>query len=382
MLNEHGDRKNLQYENPPKKQSEFPVKGYSGMTVIEYSTGHKAYYIRIKYGGRRCRIKLGDESTSWAQIELAYHQTINDINNGLSPVRINLTVDEYFHRFYLPWAKTNKASHKDDLSRFNSFIKPYLGKRILNRITTLSIQEILNGITGYTPATKNRIISLLRAMFRQALIWQLVNSNPATYIKQLKENNMADYVLSTIEVKAIINAAENINIKLANLLKLQACLAARIGEIVNLKYADIDLTLRRVQFARTKNGTSRTVPLNNYAYSVVSAMIENATSGEIFLFPSNNTPCNPMSINYRLIKSIALKAEVPKFKPHDLRRWAASTAANDDVGLKVISSFLGHSSTRVTEQRYAFVNCKPMQKATDSINNQLNYEGIKYVQLN
>jgi integrase len=117
---------------------------------------------------------------------------------------------------------------------------------------------------------------------------------------------------------------------------------ARRGELYALRWADVDLARRWAIFPKTKNGTSRGVPL---IASVVSEMEALPRPCEL-VFPEVMTTA---------WRTAAKKAGLADFRFHDLRHSAASRLVQSGANLSEVAQLLGHKDIRM-KQRYSHVH--------------------------
>ena len=359
------------------KQTEMSVKGHSGLYTITYASGTQKLYLRYKdpNNGKRRRIYIGNTNiTPLHQLYTLADCIRTDIANGIAPVQVNLTVSDFFDAHYLPWAKTNKLSWRDDLSRFDSHLREPIGDTQLNTLTTYQVQKVLDGMVAneYAPATRNKVLALLRKALNLACDWSMVHKNPAARIPLLKEFNICEYVLTDIEIQALLKAI-NQDTKselVGSVLKVQMATGLRIGEVLKLKWHNIDFSRRLITIVKPKSGVTRVIPMGDFAFEVLSQVQELALEGQ-HVFVSASDSSKHIVMPYRAIQRIKKSAGVERFSSHDLRRWFASTASNSGMSLHQVSRSLGHCTQAVTESRYSFLSAQSLNAVVNSVNQHL-----------
>jgi integrase len=73
---------------------------------------------------------------------------------------------------------------------------------------------------------------------------------------------------------------------------LAAFTGMRRGELLGLRWMDVDLNGRRVYLRETKNGSLRVVPLNELAYRVLVSL-PNGAPGDAVVEKGSGNPLNP-----------------------------------------------------------------------------------------
>ena len=149
----------------------------------------------------------------------------------------------------------------------------------------------------------------------------------------------------------------------------------RRGELLGLKWEDIDLTAGVIRVRRqvsridgkiveaplkTKNAY-RTVTISPQAVEVLNA--QKAKTNDEYVFPSpNGGPISPDSVN-NMLKRVLKRAGIPRVRFHDLRHTFATLALQNGVDIKTVSGMLGHFSADFTLDTYAHVTTAAQKEA-------------------
>src|SRR4030042_5265153 len=113
------------------------------------------------------------------------------------------------------------------------------------------------------PATVNKHISILKAMIKKAVDWNMVEEETlkrARRVKLLTENNKRLRYLSKEECQSLINACDQ-HLRPAVITALNT--GARKEEILSLKWDNVDLKHGFILLDRTKTGDRREIPIND-----------------------------------------------------------------------------------------------------------------------
>jgi integrase len=124
-----------------------------------------------------------------------------------------------------------------------------------------------------SPATVNRYLEVLNRLFTVAVReWRLVDRNPVRDVAKKKEPRGRIRFLSDDEREALLLACETSTWPgLRPLVMLAITTAARRGELINLKWTDIDLKAGEAFVRETKNDEPRVLPLLGKALEVLRA---------------------------------------------------------------------------------------------------------------
>ena len=127
----------------------------------------------------------------------------------------------------------------------------------------------------------------------------------------------------------------------------------RQGEILNLRWRDIDFEKERIIIPETKNGEIRQVAITGHCLELVKLLDKVRRLDSIYLFPGK-FPKRPIDIRSAWETAIK-KAEIPNFKFHDLRHSCASYLAMNGASLAEIAEVLGHKTLAMVK-RYAHLS--------------------------
>lgn len=156
----------------------------------------------------------------------------------------------------------------------------------------------------------------------------------------------------------------------------------RIGEVCALKASDIDLDKGTILIGQTvqritdKHGNSRTKIIVTLPKSVLSvreipipaAIIEPVrsvlTQRDCYLLTGTDKPLEPRTLQYRL-KALLKKINLRNINFHSLRHSFATGCIENGTDVKTISEILGHSSVKITLDRYVHSSFKRKQECMD-----------------
>jgi len=203
-------------------------------------------------------------------------------------------------------------------------------------------------------ATVNRYLATLSHMLTTAMKeWRLIDRNPVRDISKKKESRGRTRFLSDEERDALLEACQaSAWPDLHTLVLLAISTGARRGELIRLKWADIDLKTARAVVHETKNGDPRTLPLVGKALEALRALkLQNSARSE-YVFPQPSGFPGPYE-GFDGHWYAAMKAAgIENLRFHDLRHTTASYLAQQGASLLEIADTLGHR-TMTMVKRYA-----------------------------
>jgi integrase len=101
--------------------------------------------------------------------------------------------------------------------------------------------------------------------------WAIAVSNPIKGLKRLPANpSRTKRVTGEVQTALLTSCAQSQSPLLLPIVQIALETGMRRGEIMNMKWTDVDLVQRRIYLHQTKNGTPRQVPLTQAAVKVLT----------------------------------------------------------------------------------------------------------------
>jgi len=141
------------------------------------------------------------------------------------------------------------------------------------------------------------------------------------------------------------------------ILKLAACLGIRSGDIVNLKFENIDWNKNEIRYEKEKGGQPHTLPLlNDVGESIIDYLKNGRPHSDLkFIFIKHCAPYTELTASalHPIMRKYRTLAKLPTEPPrkaglHALRHSLASAMLEDATPLPVISEVLAHKKVATT----------------------------------
>jgi integrase len=266
--------------------------------------------------------------------------------------------------------KPKKASTlATDRGRIEWHIKPLLGRFRVAAVTTSDVETFMHSIAkGKTAAVikskkkrgvarvrggrgaATRTTGLLGGIFEFAVRNQMRPDNPVRGIIReadgRRERRLTDDEYAALGAALRKADAANIWLPAIAATRFIALTGWRRGEVLGLRWSEVDLTRRTAVLADTKTGKSAR-PLSNAACDVLRGL--NRT-GDGLVFPATRGD-GSMAGYPKLWKRIAKLGKLPQdIGPHVMRHSLASLAADLGMSEPTIGALLGHQQHSITSR--------------------------------
>jgi integrase len=185
-------------------------------------------------------------------------------------------------------------------------------------------------------------------MLKMAAKWDLIPSNPAAGVSPFPVQESRMRYLSETVLPALLDACEKQVTApwLHPLVVLALNTGARQGELLQLRFEDLDLERGLIYFGRTKNRKLKTVPMNRVAKRAIEWLSSHRYGECLFMWPWGEAIGR--TTVYDSFKKPCRTAEIHGFRFHDLRHTAASYLVMGGVDLATVKEILGHREIEIS----------------------------------
>ncbi len=221
----------------------------------------------------------------------------------------------------------------------NGHLKPFFAGPIKN-VRRVAVQRYIAERAGKASAySVLHELTCIKHMLRMAVEWELIPFNPAQGVRGPKAPAGRVRFLQPTELKAVVEACPR---WLQPVVALAVSTGMRRGEILGLRWLDVDLEGRRILLPQTKNGDGRVVYLNAAA-SVALASIRPPTAIGVEVVFRGIRPAQVSMAFLRACRAVG----IADFRWHDLRHTAASWMRMGGADIHTVASLLGHRDLRM-----------------------------------
>ncbi len=271
-----------------------------------------------------------------------------------------ITLRQLFELYLELHAKPHTKRWDDTVMRFETHLKCF-ADRPTSSITRIEVQNWLNNIGKTGKHSANRNYDVLRAIMSWGIKKEVINHrNPCLGVDRFRLKPRERFVLPGDEFERLANAinAES-NTTLRDFFWMCLMTGARRGNILHMRWDEINLEVATWVIPETKNGDSQTVPLIAEAIILLDKRRNLSTSEWVFPNPKTNAPFKSPKAAWNRIRR---RANLPDLRIHDLRRTVGSYMAIRGVSSTIIGKALGHRSQASTAV-YARLTQNPVREA-------------------
>ncbi len=364
----------------------------------------KSLRVRTSIKGKRINKKIGN----YPQIGLKeFEQHANSLIrqyslSGNFALGNTVTFHDFFIEIYLPYAKKNKKSWKNDLSRYKLYLQQSLGPLTLSSIRVIHVQMLLNNLPEHLSDRSHDLVrALTSSVFSLAIKAELVERNPCKSIPAKNNCRIIKRYLTNQELPFFVRSCLYECNPTALAFSYQAlCLllslltGMRIGNCRTLTKDMLSKDKTLIYLESTKSGKPQVIYLSKAAQWVIEQAL--SANHQKYIFPSAFKLNEPIAHPRGAFKRICARAGIacsgsnhavnPDFPTeeltiHCLRKTFATLAINSSspatqnvtqTSMDTVRQLLGHSNQQITRTHYAFSNDEILIQAVESVGKAIN----------
>ena len=309
-------------------------------------------------------------------------QLLHQRETGVDAPPGRLSVRDYLDQWLAVYVQPNTAPKT--FRRYEQLLRvhvvPVIGSLPLDKVRPLHVQEVYKRVLqeGRSARTALHCHRVLRQALQQAVRWQLAARNPADAVEAPRPDRWEVPAVQPAQIRRLLSEADGT--LYGPLVQLAVTTGLRLGEILGLRWQDVDLDAEVLFVRQTcqwlagegflfrqpkSHRSARPVALPGSAVDRLRQHRLLQLEGRLALgadyhdmglvFASQvGGPIHPSNLRKAWL-GIAERAGLRGLRFHDLRHAHASLLLRQGAHPKIVSERLGHSTVGVTLDIYSHV---------------------------
>ncbi len=326
------------------------------------------WWMRFSIQGKQIRRSTGTSDRKLA--DRVFKKVLGEIAEGDWFDKLpgeEKTLSELFAKYLEEHSKPNKSgkSYVRDRAIAERMVKEFCDATLAE----ISAEQIFEykkkrRSQDVAPATLNKELSFLRHALEMAVVWEWLETNPATRIPREKVRNRMERWLTPEEEERLLAVCPE---WLRDMVVFALNTGFRKGEILSLTWKQIDWTREAIIFWEQKNSGRDTVPINPAAIQVLKKKSSIRRLGcDLVFHTSNGTKYLARNVHEAFVTACK-KAGVENFRFHDLRHTFATRLVHAGVDLYTVQR-VGRWRSLSMVMRYAHHSVESLRTGMEAVN--------------
>ena len=316
-----------------------------------------------------CRVVRGTEQAARRELRKMVNQRDEGtLIAGAAGHTVGQLVDQWLNTYVARKARSTRESYAVHTEKH---IKPRLGSIRLDKVTAYDLDRYFHDLEGdgMKPATVRLDHAILRSALSQGVRWGWLRTNPAAQVTLPEHRRSEKQGLSIDQVAALVRQAREDDLDLAAFVCLAVLTGCRRGELLGLKWSDVDWNVGRLRLGRQiipgnggqyvqdrlKNGGTRIVPLGTAGVELLegysAAKAEQLgypvrEDGWLLSYDGGTTPLRAKAVT-EAVRKLGMKCGIP-VNPHAFRAFLATEAHAAGIDLPTVSALTGDTPEVLT----------------------------------
>lgn len=336
-----------------------------------YKTPYGTWRVKVKFRGVVVADQSFDRRGDAVRWEMEQKRLLQS-GDFVSPTAGRITVAELADEYRESRkGQVSVRAWESDESALRVHIVPAFRNLPISSVSAAAIDRFLSDLAvTRSVRTAARIRTTLRGLFRYAVRTRRLAKSPAEEVPLPRPDSRTGKVIEihpfTVgELQAVVTAQRKHAKRYADITLVLALTGLRLGELRGLRVRDVvavpypAVIVKRsvpqsgrtgaiIERATTKSGRSRLVPLSEPVQPVIARWtVDREPDDLVFPAPSGGYL---HAQNWR--RAVHWTTTSEGRRPHDLRHTAASLWIAAGIDIKTVSSWLGHSTAKLTLDTY------------------------------
>jgi integrase len=256
-------------------------------------------------------------------------------------------------------ARVSPAAYRRERGIVETHLRPFFGDSTkLAAIKRTDVQDyVIRRCGEVSPASIGKELKVVKHLLSLAVEWGLIGASCAHGVKAPRIPPGRARYLEAAELRTVLGACPE---WLKPIVGFAVGTGMTRGEVLGLRWRDVDLKSGRVNLPATKKGDGRIVFLNSIAQRALASVSSGNAHATDFVFTGDSVTPDNVSIAFlRACRDV----NICDFRFQDLRHTAASLMISQGADINAVADFLGHRDLRTTA-RYQHLTHVPLSATT------------------
>lgn len=337
----------------------YQIREGKGFAIRVLPSGIKTWYYIYTFKGKRRQLNLGNyPETSLSSAHDAYREAVSIVKSGGDPQGpIDLSAEpakysvENLKKKYIQHIESQLVplSVLQQSRTLENDLIPVIGKMSVNEVSRKIAISLIEDVASRAPGSARNLLKAARSMYSYAVMREIAESNPFSCVGRAVPSispRSRTRILSDEEICVLWKSLDHYFVSRALFLILLT--GQRPGEVVGMRWNEIENRLWIIPGERTKNRRDNAVYLSLASRLLMPSKIDNS-----FVFPAQGRGrgadatghMRPGTLSHYITSNNYF--DMKRWTPHDLRRTMATGLARLGCSDEIIDEILNHEKKGV-----------------------------------
>lgn len=364
-----------------------------GEGSIYYDEGKDRWYAAVSLPGGK-RVKRSAKTQRGAREKLLELQ--KKTRAGVVEPGPQYTVSAFLREWLATVEnRVRPRSYRTYLDRVRYHLEPAFGSKPLTQLSPRDVQAMMKAglADGLSPSTVGRNLAVLRIALNDAMRWGLLDRNVAGLVHPPRVKRKKAKPMTPDEVATFLASLESEGDRFEALYHVAIGLGLRQGEILGLRWRDVDIDGRRLSVTHTlqrlEGSWVLSEPKSERSKRTlhIPALVAEKLAGhkdrqaldldgptdpwpDLVFTTSTGRPVESRNMS-RFFHRALDRAGLAKRRFHDLRHTCASFLIAKGINARVVMEVMGHSQISITMNTYGHLMPGQLGEAAERMDDML-----------
>ncbi len=349
--------RSLKALKPATDRVDYMDRGLEGFGLRVFPSGHKTFFVRYRFGRGFRRFTLGAYPALALRTARALAEDVigrvargedpqADRNEDRAATTFGDLATAYLESHAKRRLRPRSYAEEERVVRYD--LLPTWRRLSADKIRRKDVAQLLDGVLARGAAIQaNRTRGVALRVFAFGLEREIVEFNPVAGLRRPSIEHSRQRVLTEDEIRSLWDAWRAEESVVSAAFRMLLMTAQRTQEVAGMRWSDIHGAWWTIPAGVVKNKLAHRVYLTKEPLQLLAGL-KGITGQEEWVFASSRRPGHPVRWVAKATDRFRAATSIPDWRPHDLRRTAATYMGRLGVSRPAIAKVLNHAESGAT----------------------------------
>jgi integrase len=276
-----------------------------------------------------------------------YSECLSGDHTGNSKRTLGALIESY--KSTKKFQKLAKTSRRDYSCKME-ILKEHNGTVLVKNFKTPHLIKMLDQMFGHAPSSANKMLAVLRILFKHAVTLGWIQINPAVGVEKMTEKKESPTPWSDAEIAQFHAFAAD---RESLILELALNTGQRISDVLSLEWSHLTFDVKKQRWGwsvqQQKTGKALVIPFTSRLQRILKRLDNSLDQSNKYVVVNHTKANEPLGYQgcREIFQSVCKLAGLENKKIHGLRHTCAQRLADAGLEDNLIMSMTGHGSSEM-----------------------------------